>query len=97
MTVTIRTNRNWRAFCYRDEVPATVLQSQFDHLNEDDALDGFFSYKGYWYHTSDFLRMEGLAIELPGWDGYTSDSYFSGVVLKLSSDGERYRIGTYCT
>ena len=29
--------------------------------------------------------------------GYYSDSYFSGVVVKISRDGERYRVGTYST
>lgn len=30
-----------------------------------------------------------------GWDGYHSDSYFSGIVIKLSPDGEQYQVGTY--
>lgn len=94
MPVTIKTNRNWRDLVYRSDVPAAVLSSQFDYLSEDDASDGFFQYRGHWYHTSDFMRIEHNA-DLVGWDGYSSDSYFSGVVVKFSSDGERYRVGTY--
>jgi hypothetical protein len=30
-----------------------------------------------------------------GWDGYSSDSAFSGVLIKISKDGEEYKIGTF--
>lgn len=33
--------------------------------------------------------------DFKGWDGYASDSYFSGVLIKLSRDGEEYMVGTY--
>lgn len=95
MTVTIKTNRNWRKFSYRSEVPAKVLESQFSHLSDDnDAFDNFFQYRGTWYHLSDFLGASDMP-ELKGWDGYSSDSYFSGVVVKVSRNGERYKVGTY--
>ena len=94
MPVTIKTNRNWRDLVYRSDVPPAILASQFDYLGEDDASNGFFCYRGHWYHTSDFMRVERNA-ELACWDGYAGDSYFSGVVIKLSRDGERYRVGTY--
>lgn len=91
--VTIKTNRQWRDFVYRHDVPAKILADQFDHLSEDDSLDGFFCYRGHWYHTSDFMHVD--AKTFPGWDGYHGDSYFSGVLIKIDSDGERYRVGTY--
>ena len=92
---TIRTNRQWRNFQYRDQVPQKVLESQFSHLNgEDEAYDSYFKYRGTWYHLSDFLGASGIS-ELKAWDGYASDSYFSGVVVKVSRDGEKYRVGTY--
>ena len=94
MTLTIKTNNAWRDLTYRSDVPAAILVSQFDYLSEDDASDGFFCYLGHWYHTSDFMRVERNE-GLKGWDGYSSDSYFSGVVIKLSSDGERVKVGTY--
>jgi hypothetical protein len=30
-----------------------------------------------------------------GWDGVVSDTYFSGVLIALSNDGEEYIVGTY--
>ena len=94
MTVTIKTNNQWRDLVYRSDVPAGVLRDQFDHLSEEEVSDGFFFYRNYWYHISDFMRIEHNEA-LKGWDGYSSDSYFSGVVIKLSSDGEQYMAGTY--
>ena len=94
MPVTIKTNQQWRDLSYWSDVPAKVLADQFSHLSEDDNYDGFFRYLRYWYHTSDFMWIEGNE-DLKGWHGYSSDSYFSGVVIKLSSDGERVMAGTY--
>jgi hypothetical protein len=95
MTVTIKTNNVARDLTYRSDVPAKVLADQFDHLNEDDCLDGFVKYRGRWYHTSDFMRIGKDNAELKDWHGYASDSYFSGVVIRLSSDGETCVLGTY--
>lgn len=96
MPVTIKTNNVPRNFVYRHDVPEKVLASQFDHLSEDDAPDGFVKYRGYWYHTSDFMRIEGATTEeFNGWHGYSSDSYFSGVLIRISDDGESCVLGTY--
>lgn len=97
MTMKIKTNHVWREFVYRSEVPAKILRSQFDWTNEGhakhgDYFDGFIHYKGCWYHLADFM----CGANMPGWDWAHGDSYFSGVVIKLSKDGERYQIGTYC-
>ena len=92
----ISSDNKWHNFKYRDEVPAKVLKNQFDHLREDDVLDGFLKYRNHWYHTSDFMRLPDTGdATFKGWDGAAGDSYFSGVVIKLSSDGEQYKIGTY--
>jgi len=92
----IITNKRWREFLPREAVPKTVLKSQFDWTDEDhakhgDYSDGFIHYKGCWYHLGDFMR-DGAP---DGWGGVHGDSYFSGVLIKLSSDGEHYQIGSY--
>lgn len=94
MAVTIKTNHQWRDLVYRSDVPAKVLADQFDYHGEDEGLDGFFCYRGYWYHVDGFMRCEGNE-DLKGWHGYASDSHFSGVLIKLSSDGERVMVATY--
>ena len=92
--LTIKTNNQWRDFVYRDDVPAAVLADQFSHLSEDDGSDGFFCYRGHWYHTTDFMNCSGNK-DLVAWDGYASDSYFSGVLIKISRDGDAVQVATY--
>lgn len=94
--VKIRTNKAWREFKSRDDVPKKILKSEFDWTDEDyekngDYSDGFIHYLGCWYHLSQFMKMDAT----PGWHGGHADSFFSGVLIKLSSDGEVYQIATY--
>ena len=99
-TVEIKTNNHWRPFKYGYEIPKKVLEEDFDWLvdNED---DGFIYYCNRWYHLSEFMDLHNkiYCINPPefmnGWDGYISDSFFSGVLIKLSDDSEMYQIGTY--
>lgn len=96
--IMIRTNNRWRQFVYRCDVPAKVLAGQFDWTNEaheehGDYSDGFLCYRGTWYHLGDFMR-GGLTPD-DKWTGHHGDSYFSGVLIRLSEDGEEYKIATY--
>lgn len=86
----IFTDQEWRPFLYREEVPAEVLKQEFDYQNSEDALDGFFKYHDRWYHLDQFV-CSGLS----GWDGSLADSFFSGVVIRVSEDGEYYQVGTW--
>ena len=95
---TIRTNKHWRQFVYRYDVPAEALSSQFDWTDRDfkkngDYSDGFLCYRGTWYHLGDFMQ-GGLHAD-DTWHGHHGDSFFSGVLIRLSDDGEEYQIATY--
>ena len=65
------------------------LRQQFDYLTETEFDDAeFFKYRGDWYCVKDFIRVIAAPHEhLYGWDGYSSDTYFSGVVMKHNYDG----------
>lgn len=96
----VKTNRQWRQFVYRSDVPSEVLASQFDwqrpeSIEQGDYQDGFLCYRGHWYHLADFLRLTDDSLSVEGWQGYSADGFYSGVVIRVSSDGERYQIGTY--
>ncbi len=66
----------------------TSAEDEFDETE-------FFQYRGVWYSVSDFIRVVAAPHEhLYGWDGYSSDSYFSGVVIKYCYDGTVI-VGTY--
>ena len=90
----IITDNKQKPFKYRNEVPKKILESEFDWATpEEDYFDGFIQYRGFWYHTSQFLRNPPN----DKWDGTCADSAFSGVAIKLSDDGESYKIATLLT
>ena len=89
--VQITTNHHSRDFVFRDEVPADVLADQFDY-HDDDVIDGYFCYRGIWYHLDQFTRRD---IDGRGyWHGFHADSFYSGIAIRLSDDGESYIVGT---
>lgn len=51
-------------------------------------------YKGEWYCMEDFMRA-GKDSPLSEWDGYTADTFFSGVLVRFVDDGERVIFGRY--
>jgi len=67
-----------------------------DKPEEDQDLESCFVYKGHTYFLSEFMRIEKNA---PAWmqeyHGYMSDSYFSGIVVKLDFAGESVKVYTY--
>lgn len=105
MTTTIITDNKWKNFKYGYEVPEKA-KKEYDYLREEDKADGWICYRKVWYHVSDFLRIqgdhpfgsedeEGESLPCAKWDGYFPDSFFSGVFIRLSEDGEQYKIATY--
>ena len=102
MSLKITSNGRWKQFKYRDEVPKKILRDQFNYQDPEDTIDGFFEFKNTWYHLDQFMRLPrggfsdatGSGAKYP-WNGYAGDSYFSGVVIQLSDDGEEYRVGMY--
>ena len=83
------TNKHYRQFKYRYEVPAKALAEDFDDLDEDE-MDRFFCYRGIWYHTSEFLV---FSEEEPYWQGHKALTVFSAVVIRVSVDQEEYQVG----
>lgn len=70
---------------------AAKIRKQFDYLSDTEFEDeSFITYKGYTYAMSDFMRIERDStgdLAQSGWHGYSSDSFFSGVLVKLCDDG----------
>ena len=90
-TMTIKTNN----------VPRDVLswyeltdaeRAEFDYLDSDTAQSdaSFFRYRGNIYDLGEFMISP-----LKGWDGYHSDSYFSGILVRYVEDCERVIVATY--
>jgi hypothetical protein len=89
----IRTNHKGRNFKYGYEL-APKWRKEFDYM-EDEEFEtcNFIWYRKCATPLNDFKRI--VESEFKGWDGYTSDTFFSGLVIKLSDDGEQYKIGMY--
>jgi len=90
----IATNHRWRDLVYRHDVPADILSDRFDWLTETDT-DGYFCYRGWWYHISEFTVLPTGELTALGWQGYHGDSFYSGVVIKFNKDGDAIQLGTY--
>lgn len=91
----------------RDVIDASQLtpkeREEFDYLNwealeagEDSA--SFVRYKGQLYDLGDTERWESSPREdwTKGWDGYRSDSFFSGTLFRWAGeDMDQMVLGTY--
>ena len=87
------TDNRFKQFKYGNEVPKKVLIDQFEHLEDGEDSDGFFKYRGTWYHISDFLTASDKIKKITGFDGINTDSLFSAVLLSVSQDCEEYKVG----
>ena len=66
-------------------------REQFDYLDwhaMDDGRDSasFFRYRGELYDLGQFMRTDAPGTPVAAWDGYMSDSYFSGTLVKFVSE-----------
>lgn len=90
-------NNNPRKLKYGSEMPEK-LRADFDYIESDEFdCHDFFVYKGYWYDLSDFMRIDNSEGTREGWekfDGYHSDSFFSGILVKVLND-ETVLVATY--
>ena len=91
----IKTDHKWKNLLYGYELTEKE-KSEFDYLTTEQIDFGsFIRYKGRVYDVGEFIRVSDGMGELLGWHGYSSDSFFSGIVIKVSDDGEQYMIGAY--
>lgn len=106
-TLTIKTNHQPRDLIALADIPAEY-RADFDYIAADDAYTPrLFAYRGHYYDAHEFMRTprdEAARQELnalAAWDGYQSDSYFSGVVIRYPHDATwgadfgRVIVGTY--
>jgi hypothetical protein len=100
-TVKVITNHQPRDVLYWYEL-SDAERKEFDYLDTEARQDEaqFFRYRGQVYDLGEFMRVpSGPAAQsfndLAAWDGYASDSFYSGVVVKYVEDFERVIVGLY--
>ena len=96
MTIKVTTNHHWTHFLYGYELTPKERED-FDYIEDIDNHD-FIRYRGMvidpyeMFAITDTMRLHH---DYGEWEGYQSDSYFSGIVIRYSVDCESYQIGTY--
>ena len=88
----IKSNYQDRQFIHGHDIPDTI-HDDYDHLDGYERSDGWIKYRGNYYHTSDFMRINDVRLSDLGWHGIHNCSAFSGTVIQLSDCGEGYKIG----
>ena len=99
--LTIKTNHQFRNLIYGYEL-TDKERAEFDYIDDIDSHN-FFRYRGIVYDPDEFMRIPDCANQrldpdlepMLAWDGYQSDSYFSGVLVKYSDDFEQIKVATY--
>lgn len=88
----IITNRIPRPLQCLSDLPPKA-RKDFDYLTEDHAYEyRLVQYKGVWYDVYDSMTCPGAVATddtrhaFSGWDGYISDSFFSGVLFKFADE-----------
>ena len=81
--IKIMTNNKPRQLIYGYELSDKQKQD-FDYVEDIDSHD-FVKYKNNIYDLSEFMRIENND-NLKDWHGYSSDSYFSGTLVKYVDD-----------
>lgn len=88
----IITNNKPRQLVYGYQLSDKQKQD-FDYIDDIDSHN-FVIYKNNVYDLSEFMRVENND-KLNGWDGYSSDSFFSGTLIKYTDDMESVIMGWY--
>jgi len=91
--VQIITNNKPRFMTDYLDLPQEQQDDYFILHGEDAFEQSYIQYKGIWYCLGDFVRTDE---NFPScWAGYSSDSFFSGVLIRFSHDEDFVVMGTY--
>ena len=94
MALVIKTDNKWRNILHGFELPKK-WRKEFNYMSEEDFNNGaFISYGRQIYSFDEFERASG-ELRAKGWDGVKHDSFFSGLVMKVSRNEEEYMIGRF--
>ena len=99
--LTIKTNNHTRPLMHLGDFSDSIqseIRKEYDWMDPQDieCNFGFFAYRGQVYHLQDFMRVTDVSDpDLNGWDGYASDTVWSGTLVKLTEDCESVIVGRY--
>ncbi len=95
-TLTVKTNNVPRDLISAFELSSaqySKLRAEFDWMDLDEFDSAmFFEYRGQVYALADFMRTEGDLLA-QGWQGILTDTFFSGIVVKIVESCQRIVVG----
>ena len=93
----IKTNHRFRdLLSYWDLTPKELKQFDYVKNIEENGIARFFRYRGTCYDAGGFtLVPRGGELEAGGWQGYFSETYFSGVLIRYLGGYEAVKVGSY--
>jgi len=97
MNIKITTNNRERQFINYQDLTKSE-QSDFDYQDKEEQDDmDYFRYRGHAYCVDQFMIIKNHPDkDFSSYDGYMSDSMFSGVLIRLDlDDSNYYQIATY--
>lgn len=92
----IISNHQERDILFSHEVPPSVLDNEFNYQTKEEreyAL--FFKYKNQYYCVDDFMPTTDKMLKDKGWDGFTCESAWSGVLIRLDLENDKVKVATY--
>lgn len=99
MGIFVRTDKQWWDFIHGYEI--LPWYEEFDYLSMTQFENALFvKYRGTPYALDDFMpvnQAKGIPRLLMGWDGYLTNKHDTGIVIKLSKNREKYKIGYFYT
>lgn len=92
----VQTNNHWRDLIYHHELTPEEKEDLFLDPS-DDSL--YLRYRGEVYALSEFMRINPSVTPSPlnEWHGMLSDTFFTGILIRLDDEGERCQVGVYRT
>lgn len=95
--IRIITDNKWRTFLYGHELTEKE-RKEFDYIPADEIDEHtFFRYLGWCYDLAEFVRVGNMPNDNPlsKWHGCIADTFFSGVVIRVSANCDQYQVGRY--
>lgn len=100
--LTIITNNRPRDLLCLADIPKHIAIDEFGYIDSGEFYTPrIVAYRGAFYDVNEFTRTPNNEParqelnDLSAWDGYQSNSYFSGVVLRYVDNFERVIVGRY--
>ena len=103
--MTIKTDNRWKKLKYGYELPRNKYwRKEKDWLTTEEFDTMEFvktpSKRQWFYALDEFMSLKDTGIVPYGrgnWNGYLSETVYSGILIQLHKDGEHYKIAYYYT